>query len=83
MLDLFFAGGPVFMALLALLGLAALILALKKAKDVTDESRHESAQTAQINLVLHLGIFSFFLGILAQAISLMQAFQAIEQVEDA
>lgn len=34
------------------------------------------------SLVLQLGIFAFFTGLLSQAIGLMQAFQAIQQVGD-
>ncbi len=82
MSDFFYAGG-IFMWPLALLGLVALIIALKKAADVFgDGDEPASFHRPMINTVLQIGIFSFFFGILSQAIGLIEALQAIEMMGD-
>ena len=80
MFDLFSAGG-VFMTPLTVLGIGALLLASKKISDVyVNAEEPASKHRATVNAVLQLGILSFFLGVLSQAIGLIQAFQAIEQM---
>ena len=65
---------------LTLLGIGALLLMGKKIVDVYISAQGPAARhRAMVNLVLQIGIFTFFLGILSQAIGLMQAFSAIEQ----
>ena len=82
MSDLFYAGG-MFMWPLAFLGLAALVIAIKKAADVFgDPEEAASYHRPMINAVLQIGIFSFFFGILSQAIGLIGALQAIEMMAE-
>lgn len=78
MSDLFYAGG-VFMWPLTLFALIIVGLAVKLTLDAlrTENGTQSGARVLQ-NVLLQLGIFSFFLGILSQAIGLMQAFDAIE-----
>ncbi|MEZ4703246.1 MAG: MotA/TolQ/ExbB proton channel family protein [Rhodothermales bacterium] len=79
MLDLFYAGGQPFMSILTLLAIGALVTALKKGNDLFLQGAQPGAShTPAINLVLQLGLLAFFMGILAQAIGLFEAFQAIE-----
>ncbi len=78
--DLYSAGGP-FMTPLTMIGIAALLLMIKKIVDIYVNAEQPAAKhRAMVTLILQLGIFSFFLGILAQAIGLIEAFQAIEQM---
>lgn len=66
---------------LTMIGIAALLLMIKKIVDIYINAEQPAAQhKPMVTLILQLGIFSFFLGILAQAISLIEAFQAIEQI---
>ena len=80
MYELYVEGGA-FMMPLTLLGLVAVLLTIKKALDVFGHAEQPaSAHRPMINAVLQVGIFSFFLGILSQAIGLLNALQAIEQM---
>ncbi len=77
--DLYAAGG-MFMTPLTILGIAAIILAVKKIVDVfTKQDKPAAQHRPMVNLVLQLGILSFFVGILSQSIGLIDAFQIIEQ----
>lgn len=82
MIELFKAGG-IFMTPLTLLALGIVGLIIKKGVDVfggapAPASKHRRA----IQVILQLGILSFFLGILSQTVGLFQALQAIERVGD-
>lgn len=80
MLELYSAGG-VFMTPLTLLGLGALLIAMKKMGDVYVQQEEPAAKhRPMVNAVLQLGVLSFFIGVLAQAIGLFEAFQVIEQI---
>lgn len=77
-----YAEGGVFMTPMTILGLAMIVLAtltLIKAFNGTGENQNNRRMNA---IVLQLGVFTFFVGILSQAIGLMQAFQVIQQVGD-
>ena len=77
----FYSAGGVFMTPLSAIGLVAVLLAGKKIYDLYIKAGESPRKhRPMINLVLQLGVFSFFLGILSQAIGLIQAFQVIEQV---
>jgi biopolymer transport protein ExbB/TolQ len=66
---------------LTVFGAAALLLALKKGVDVfVNADRPASRHRPTINAVLQIGIFSFFFGILGQALGLLEALQVIEQL---
>lgn len=76
-----FAAGGVFMTPLTLLAIAIVVLLIKKSLDVYVRGELPAGKhRAAVNLILQLGILTFFLGILSQAIGLMEAFQAIEQM---
>lgn len=74
-----FVSGGVFMTPITLVGLAMLVLGIRTLVKSSDPAsagnlrRHNS-------VVLQLGILAFFLGILSQAVGLMQAFQVIQEV---
>ena len=74
--------GGVFMAPMTILGLVMIVLAIstlmKAFKGTEDIERNRRMNS----IVLQLGVFTFFVGILSQAIGLMQAFQVIQQVGD-
>lgn len=76
----YFSAGGMFMTPLTVLGIAILLLMIKKGIDVFGAAgtRTVSGNRVQVNLILQLGILTFFLGILSQALGLMSAFQAIE-----
>lgn len=68
---------------LTFLGLGALLIAAKKIGDVYVQGEEPASKhRPMVNLVLQLGILSFFVGVLSQAIGLIEAFQVIEQVGD-
>lgn len=78
--NLFSAGGS-FMIPLTGIGLLAVLVISKKIADVYVNAEAPANQhRSMVNLVLQLGVLGFFLGILSQAVGLIQAFQAIEQV---
>jgi len=76
-----YTSGGVFMTPITIVGLAMLALG---AYVIVGSFRDERKPglTRLNNLVLQLGIFAFFAGLLSQAIGLMQAFQAIQQIGD-
>lgn len=78
MIDLFFAGGPLFMFPLTLVALAVLAAAVRGGLSIR-QGRDPSFWS---RLVFHLGLFAFVLGILSQAISLYQMMGAIQAAGD-
>lgn len=78
----YFSAGGMFMTPLTILGIVMLLLMIKKAVDLFGKSAtvtgKGSRDRVQVNLMLQFGVLAFFLGILSQAIGLMDAFQAIE-----
>ena len=73
--------GGVFMTPLTLLGIGALLLTIKKVVDIyVNAELPASKHRSMVNSILQLGILSFFIGVLSQAIGLIEAFQVIEQV---
>ena len=77
----YYSAGGMFMTPLTLLGIAALVLAIKKVMDVYITAKQPAAShRSAVNIILQLGILSFFLGILAQAMGLIDMLQVVEQV---
>lgn len=75
----YFNAGGIFMTPLTILALAIVVLAAKKTFDVFGNSdQTTSSHQSSVNLILQLGILSFFVGILSQALGLISAFQAVE-----
>jgi hypothetical protein len=73
-------GGYLFTLPLTAIGIAVLALAGISAARI---ARGNTGQTKrQVGLVLHLGVFAFILGILAQTLGLFQAMNAIQHAGD-
>lgn len=76
MIDLFYAGGPLFMGILTIILIAAVAVAVF----VFVQAGRESGNRISSTLVKEIGIFGLVVGILGQFIGLYQAFIAIEQM---
>jgi vacuolar-type H+-ATPase subunit I/STV1 len=79
-MDTFAAGGP-FMIPITIIGLIMLGLGVYVIARAFSRQQPANIQALK-GLVLQLGVFAFFTGLLSQAIGLMQAFQAIQQIGD-
>lgn len=66
---------------ITIVGIAMLGLGIYVIVKTFDEARSSGLKRLN-SLVLQLGVFAFFAGLLSQAIGLMQAFQAIQQIGD-
>ena len=76
-----YSAGGVFMTPLTLLGIGAILLTAKKVVDVYVNAEQPAAKhRSVVNIILQLGVLSFFVGVLSQAIGLIEAFQVIEQI---
>jgi len=75
----YMTSGGVFMIPLAILLLIVLFLSGKAIAQTFSGTGQPSSIKKVGNLVLQIGAFSFFLGILSQIMGLMQAFQMIQQ----
>lgn len=78
----YFAAGGVFMTPITIVGVAMLAGALFTLARAFGTSPDAAKLRRMNSVVLQLGILAFFLGILSQAMGLMQAFQVIQQVGD-
>lgn len=72
-------GGPFFMFIITVLGLAMFFFAVKSAIKIILKKDFGGRG---INYVLMFGSLAFFIGILAQAIGMFEAFAAIQGVGD-
>ena len=81
-MDNLFSAGGVFMWPMTILWLAILVLGGKAMVAAFSGSDDHPSINRTNNVVLQGGIFIFFLGILSQAIGLMQAFQVIQEIGD-
>ena len=82
MSDYILMGGP-FMWPLVIIAVIILLLFLKKGFDVFVNADPTPAQHRRANnVILQLGIFSFFFGLLGQAIGLIEGFSAIQAAAD-
>ena len=76
-----YAAGGVFMTPITLIGIGAVLLMIKGSIDLFVNKEPAGAKRRSlVNGVLQLGLLAFFVGILSQAIGLIQAFQVIEQM---
>ena len=76
-----YSSGGVFMTPITLVGIAMLGLGVYVVVKSFDATRSERLPRLN-SLVMQLGVFAFFTGLLSQAMGLMQAFQVIQQVGD-
>lgn len=75
----FYEGGPLFMSILTITGVAMIFFAVKSGIDIYARKNYSGRG---INYILMFGSLSFILGLLAQAIGMFQAFEAIQQIGD-
>lgn len=81
MFDLFYSGGPLFMAILTLIFIGMITVAVINGHPVIRREVADLATTARkIGYIKSVGLFALIIGILGQLIGLFDAFQAIEQV---
>jgi len=78
----FFAAGGVFMTPITLIGIGAILLMIKGSIDLFVNKETGPRRRIVVSGVLQLGLLAFFVGVLSQAIGLIQAFQAIEAAGD-
>lgn len=76
MIDLFYAGGPLFMGILTIILISAVAVAIY----IFVQGGREFGNQISVTLVKEIGIFGLIVGILGQFIGLYQAFIAIEQM---
>jgi hypothetical protein len=72
-------GGPFFMFIITLLGLSMFFFAVKSGIKIFVKKNYSGKG---INYILMFGSLSFIFGLLAQAIGMFQAFEAIQQAGD-
>lgn len=75
----FYEGGPLFMAIVTIAGLAMIFFSVKSAIRIFVKKDFSGSG---VNFILMFGSLSFILGLLAQAIGMFQAFEAIQQAGD-
>ncbi|WP_421976806.1 MotA/TolQ/ExbB proton channel family protein [Roseivirga seohaensis] len=81
MLELFFLGSKLFMGIQTIVAVIMIVLSVLSAKAVLANQVHENSQR-KINLIKEVGLFAFIIGLLASAMDLMGALQAIEMAGD-
>lgn len=72
-------GGPFFMFIITLLGLSMFFFTVKSGIKIFVKKNYSGKG---INYILMFGSLSFIFGLLAQAIGMFQAFEAIQQAGD-
>jgi hypothetical protein len=72
-------GGPFFMFIITLLGLSMFFFAVKSGIKIFVKKNYSGKGN---NYILMFGSLSFIFGLLAQAIGMFQAFEAIQQAGD-
>jgi len=77
-----FTSGGVFIWPMTIIGFIMIGLSLKVLMDAFSGSGENGTLKKRNAVVLQLGVFLYFVGILSQALGLMQAFQVIQQVGD-
>lgn len=78
MYDFLALGGLMYTGPQTVCGLAMVALSAKKALDLFVRPHKPENHHRVLTLILQLGVFAFFLGILGQALSIMAALQAIK-----
>ncbi|HAY36500.1 MAG TPA: hypothetical protein DCY57_05910 [Bacteroidetes bacterium] len=81
MVELLTSGG-VFMWPMTIIGLLMMALSAKVLMDTFSGSGENILLKKRNAVVLQLGVFLYFVGILSQALGLMQTFQVIQQIGD-
>ncbi|KYG81888.1 MotA/TolQ/ExbB proton channel family protein [Roseivirga ehrenbergii] len=81
MLELFFSGSKLFMGIQTIVAVIMIVLSVLSAKAVLANQVNENSQR-KISLIKEVGLFAFIIGLLASAMDLMGALQAIEMAGD-
>tara|TARA_R110000850_G_scaffold220762_2_gene346484 strand:- start:78 stop:452 length:375 start_codon:yes stop_codon:yes gene_type:complete len=81
MLELFFSGSKLFMGIQTTVVVIMIVLSVYSAKNVLANQVNENSQR-KISLIKEVGLFAFIIGLLASAMDLMGALQAIEMAGD-
>ena len=81
MLELFFLGSKLFMGIQTIIAVIMIVLSVFSAKAVLANQVNENSQR-KISLIKEVGLFAFIIGLLASALDLMGALQAIEAAGD-
>jgi biopolymer transport protein ExbB/TolQ len=83
MANLFYMGGALFMGILTSLLVVMLAVSIYFLLGISSgKARDKSNFRHQLTYIKSVGLFTMITGILGQLIGLMQAFKAIEQVND-
>lgn len=81
MLELFFLGSKLFMGIQTIVAVIMIVLSVLSAKAVLANQVNENSQR-KLSLIKEVGLFAFIIGLLASAMDLMGALQAIEMAGD-
>lgn len=81
MLELFFLGSKLFMGIQTIIAVIMIVLSVLSAKAVLANQVNENS-LRKINLIKEVGLFAFIIGLLASALDLTSALQAIEAAGD-
>lgn len=81
MLELFFLGSKLFMGIQTIAAVIMIVLSVISAKTVLANQINQRTYR-KIRLIKEVGLFALIIGLLASAIDLMGAFQAIEMAGD-
>lgn len=81
MIDLFNAGGPLFMGILSIIATVMIALSVFNARTVLLSKAVGNAYD-KVNQIREVGLLALIVGVLATTINLMGAFSAIEQAAD-
>ena len=79
LIETYRTGGPFFMFIITLLGLSMFFFVVKSGIKIFAKKNYSGKG---INYILMFGSLSFIFGLLAQAIGMFQAFDAIQQAGD-
>ena len=79
LIETYKTGGPFFMFIITLLGLSMFFFVVKSGIKIFVKKNYSGKG---INYILMFGSLSFIFGLLAQAIGMFQAFDAIQQAGD-
>ena len=81
MLELFFLGSKLFIGIQTIVAVIMIVLSVLSAKAVLANQVNENSQR-KLSLIKEVGLFAFIIGLLASAMDLMGALQAIEMAGD-
>lgn len=81
MLELFFSGSKLFMGIQTIVAVIMIVLSVFSAKTILSNQVNDNSQR-KISLIKEVGLFAFIIGLLASALDLMGALQAIEMAGD-